>query len=57
MTLNISHTDIINNMNQGFNQEKKSLMTFNTTDTQHKMGLYVINKQTKNIIQYTEEIY
>ena len=43
-TLNIYQPDLINNMNQGFNEDVKSLMTFNTPATPHK-GI-VCNKET-----------
>ena len=36
MTLKISQPDQINNIVQGFNEDVKSLMTFNTPDTPHK---------------------
>ena len=35
-TLNISQSDLINKINQGFNQDEKSLMTFNNPCTPHK---------------------
>ena len=35
-TLNISQTDIINKKTQGFNEDLKSLMTFNTPATPYK---------------------
>ena len=36
ITLNISQPDIITNMTQEFNEDMKSLITFNTPDTPHK---------------------
>ena len=36
MTLTIYQPDLITNMNQGFNEDMKLLMTFNTTSTPHK---------------------
>ena len=44
MTLNIYQPDIINKMNQGFNGDVKSLMTFNTSDTPHQV--IVSNQET-----------
>ena len=37
MTLNIYQLDLISNMTQGFNEYMKSLMTFNTPATSHKV--------------------
>ena len=36
MNLKISQPDLINNMTQGFNEDRKSLMTFNTPSKPHK---------------------
>ena len=47
MTLNIFQPGIINKINQGFNEDVKSLVTFDTPDTPHK-GI-VRNQET-----YTE---
>ena len=35
-TLKISQTDLINKTTQGFNEDVKSLMTFNNPTTPHK---------------------
>ena len=42
MTLEISQPYLVNNMNQGFNKDIKSLMTFNTSSTPHKV---IVHKQ------------
>ena len=44
ITLNISQPDIINKMNQGFNRDFKSRMTFNTLDTPNTE--IIINQET-----------
>ena len=49
-TLNISQTDIINKKTQGFNEDVKSLMTFNNPATPHKD--VVCNKYTDTSISY-----
>ena len=49
-TLNISQPDQITNMNQWFNEDMKSLMTFNNPSTPHK-GI-VCNQETDTKISY-----
>ena len=48
MNLNKSQPDMINKMNQGFNRDMKSLMTFNAPDITHK-GI-VSNQESEKII-------
>ena len=50
MTLNIYQPDIVTKMNQGFNEDMKSLMNFNDPDTPHK-GI-VRNQETDKKISY-----
>ena len=50
MNVSISQPDIINNMNQVFKGDLKSLMTFNTPATPHK-GI-VSNQETDTNISY-----
>ena len=50
MPLNISITDLITKMTQGFNKDVKSLMTFNTLSTPHKR--IVRNQETNTKISY-----
>ena len=50
MTLNIYQPDIINKMNQGFNGDVKSLMTFNTPATPHQV--IVSNQETDTKMLY-----
>ena len=50
MTLNIYQPDLINKMTQGFNEDMKSLITFNTPDTPHQ-GI-VFNQETDTKISY-----
>ena len=40
MTINISQHHLINKITQEFNEDMKSLMTFNTQDAPHKCILY-----------------
>ena len=40
MTLKISQPDLINKMTPGFNEDAKSLITFNTPATPHKGIVY-----------------
>ena len=56
MTLKISQLYLITKMNQGFNEDLKSLMRFNTPDTSYK-GI-VRNQETDiNISYYLQKIY
>ena len=56
MTLNISQPDIINKMNQGFNGDVKSLMTFNTSDTPHQ-GIVCNQEKYTNISDNIQKRY
>ena len=47
MTLNISQPDLINKMTQGFKEDVKSLMNFNTPATPHKGVVRHQEKDTK----------
>ena len=49
-TLNISQPDIINNMTEVFNEDMKSLMTFNTPDIPHNR--IVSNQERDTKISY-----
>ena len=44
MTHNISQPELISKINQGFNKDVKSLMTFNNPDKPHKV--IVCNQET-----------
>ena len=48
MTLNISQPDLINKMTQGFNEDIKYLMNFNTPSTPYK-GIACNQETDKNI--------
>ena len=50
INLNVSQTDIINKMNQGFKGYLKSLMTFNAPATPYKGSLS--NQETDTKISY-----
>ena len=54
-TLNISQPYLTNNMTEGFNENMKSPLTFNTSATPYKGIVKYSRNRHKNIIQSTIE--